>query len=80
MTSTSVDIREIVKCGGRVTQIYEGVFYHENFKTSPFRKSLEKMFGLRLKYKDEGNDLMLGLVNLIMNSLYGFQIRRDIYE
>ena len=32
------------------------------------------------KYKDEKNDLMQGLVNLVMNSLYGVQIRKDINE
>ena len=28
---TSVDIREIVKIGGKVMEIYEGVIYRENF-------------------------------------------------
>ena len=36
------------------------------------------MFALRQKYEDEHNDLMQSLVILIMNSLYGFQIRKDI--
>ena len=31
-TLTSVDICEIVKIGGRVVEIYEGVIYRENFK------------------------------------------------
>ena len=75
---TSVDICEIVKNGGRVIEIYEGVLYRENFIVSPFRKVIEKLFGLRQKYKDEHNDLMLRLVKLIMNSLYGVQIRKDI--
>ena len=35
---TSVDKQEIVKLGGRVVQIYEGVIYRENFKVSPFEK------------------------------------------
>ena len=38
------------------------------------------MFDLKQKNKDEKNDLMQGLVKLIMNSLYGVQIRRDINE
>ena len=78
--STSVDICEIVKIGGKVVEIYEGVLYRENFKVSPFRKDIEKLFALRQKYKDEHNDLMQGLVKLIMNSLYGVQIRKDIYQ
>ena len=61
-------------------EIYEGVIYRENFKISPFRKDIENLFALRQKYKDEKNDLMHGLIKLIMNSLYGVQIRRDINE
>ena len=79
-TLTSVDIQEIVKIGGRVIQIYEGVIYRKNFKILPFRKVIEKLFALRQKYKDEKNDLMQGLVKLIMNSLYRVQIRRYISE
>ena len=79
-TLTFVDIEEIVKIGGKVIEIYEGVIYRENFKVSPFRKVIEKLFALRQKYKEEKNDLMQGLVKLIMNSLYGVQIRKDIKE
>ena len=75
-TLKSVDICEIVK----VIEIYEGVNYRENFKISPFRKVIEKLIALRQKYKDEKNDLMQVLVKLIMNSLYGVQIRRDSNE
>ena len=79
-TLTSVDIQEIDKIGGKVVEIYEGVIYRENFKVSPFRKVIEKLFALRQKYKDEKNDLKQGLVKLNMNSLYGVQIRKDINE
>ena len=79
-TLTSVDIQEIIKIGGKLVQIYEGVIYRENFKISPFRKVIEKLFALRQKYKDEKNDLMQKLVELIMVSLYGVQIRKDISE
>ena len=50
---TSVDIQEIVKISGKVIEIYEGVIYRENFKVSPFRKVIEKVFDLGQKYKDE---------------------------
>ena len=46
-TLTSVDIQEIVKIGGKVIEIYEGVIYRENFKVSPFRKVIDKLFALR---------------------------------
>ena len=79
-TLTSVDIQEIVKIGGKVVEIYEGVIYRENFKVSPFKMVIDKLFELRQKYKDENNDVMQLLVKLIMNSLYGEQIRKNIEE
>ena len=79
-TLTSVDIQEIVKIGAKVIQIYEGIIYKKNFKVSPFRKVIDKLFALRQKYKDEGNEVMQLLVKLLMNSLYGEQIRKDIEE
>ena len=74
---TSVDIQEIVKIGGKVIEIYEGVVYRENFKIRSFREVSEKLFALRQKYKDKHNDLMQRLVKLFMNSPDGVQRRRD---
>ena len=34
---TSVNIKEIVKIGGKVIQIYKGAVYRENFKISPLK-------------------------------------------
>ena len=79
-TLTSVDIQGIVKIGGRVVEIYEGVIYRENFKVSPFRKVIDNLFALGQKYKDENNDVMQLLVKLLMNSLYGENIRKDVEE
>ena len=79
-TQTSVDIQEIIKIGGRVVEIYEGVVYKENFKVSPFRKVIDILFNLRQEYKDKGDEVMELLVELLMNSLYGEQIRKDIEE
>ena len=79
-TLTSVDFQEVVKIGGKVKEIYEGVIYRENFKVSPFRKVIDKLFALRLKYKDEKNEVMHLLVKLIMKSLYGENIQKDIEE
>ena len=61
-------------------EIYQGVSYQENFKMSPFRKVIKEVFTSRQKYKDEGTDLMQSLVKIIMNSLYGVEIRKDIDE
>ena len=79
-TLTSVDFQEVFKIGGKVIQNNKGVIYWENFKISPSKEVFEKLFALRQKYKDEGNDLMQGLVKIIMNGLFGVQIRRDIIE
>ena len=57
-TLTSVDIQEIVKTGGKVIQIYDGVIHRENFKISFFRKFIEKLFAFRQNYKDEKNTSM----------------------
>ena len=63
-----------------MVEIYEGVFYRENFEKSPFLKVIEKLFALRNKYKDEKDDLMQGLVKLVLNTLYGVQRRKDIND
>ena len=67
---TSGGIQEITKIGGKVIEIYEGVLYRKNFKVSPFKKVIDKLFALRKEYKDEGNEIMQILVKLFLNSLY----------
>ena len=65
----SVDIQKIVKIGGKVIEIYEGVIYRESYKVSPFKKVIDNLFELRKKYKGDNNEVMQLLVKLIMNSL-----------
>ena len=77
---TSVVIQEIVKIGGKVIEIYEGVIYREKYKVNPFKKVIDKLFELRQKYKDEHNEVMQLLVKLFKNSLYGEFLRKDILE
>ena len=77
---TSVDIQEIVKIGGKVIEFYEGVIYRENYKVGSFKKVMDKLFELRQKFKEENNEVMQLLVKLIMNSLYGEFLRKDILE
>ena len=74
-TLTSVDIQAIVKIGGKVYHIFEGVIYQENFKVGPFRNVIDKLFALRQKNHRENNEVMQFLVKLLMNSLYGENIR-----
>ena len=77
---TSVDIKKNVKIGGKVIQIYEGLIYRENFKIPPCRNFIKELFDLRKKYKEQGNDVLQSLVKLIMTSIYGQMIRKDITE
>ena len=77
---TSVEIQGIVKIGGKVLQIYEAVVYRENFKVSPFRKVIDILFASKQTYKDEKKDVMQLLVKLLMNSLFGEKLRRDMEE
>ena len=76
----SVDIQEIVKIEGKVIETYEGVIYRESYKVSPFKKVIDKLFELRKKYKDDNNEVLQMLVKLIMNSLNGVFLRKDILE
>ena len=55
---TSMDIQEIVKMRRKVIEIFESVIYREHFKISPVRKTTEKLFTLKQKYKDEGINLI----------------------
>ena len=70
-TLTSVDTQEIVKIREKVIEFYEGAIHRENFKVSPIKKVIDKLFDLRQKYKDESNAVMQLLGKLLMNSLYG---------
>ncbi|ESP04427.1 hypothetical protein LOTGIDRAFT_170820 [Lottia gigantea] len=75
---TSVDIQEIVKAGGRIIRILDGIVYEENFKTPPYRDYILILRDLRNKYKQEGNIVGSNCMKLLGNSLYGKSIQKDI--
>ena len=77
---TSVDIQEIVRIGGKVIEVYEGVIYRENYEVSPFKKVIEKIFELQQNYKEENNEVMQLLVKIIMNIIYGEVLRKIILK
>ena len=53
------------------------VFFIEKIlRYLPLKKVIDNLFELRQKHKDENNDVMQLLAKLIMNSLYGEQIRK----
>ena len=74
----SVDIQEIVRTGGRIDRIFEGIIYERNFETSPFRTFVQKLFELRKKYKVEKNKVGDDMVKLLLNALYGKTVQKDI--
>ena len=78
--STSVDIQEIVKSGGQVIEIYQGVICKEIFKINPFEKVIDKLFALRQKYKRENIEVMQLLVKLKMNALYDEILPMELLE
>ncbi|ESO99323.1 hypothetical protein LOTGIDRAFT_158410 [Lottia gigantea] len=75
---TSVDIQEIVKAGGRIIKILDGIVYEENFKSPPYRDYILILRNLRNTYKREGNIVGSNCMKLLGNSLYGKSIQKDI--
>ena len=73
---TSVDTQEVVRTGGRILRIYEGIVYERNLSESPFRAFIDTLFTMKQSYpkKTVGNEL----IKLLMNSLYGKTVQRDI--
>ena len=79
-TSVYADIQEIVKNGGKLIKIYEGVICRKNFEVNPFEKVIGIFFTIRQKYKEENNEVMQLLVKLIMIASYGKFLRKGILE
>ena len=78
-TLTSVDIVEIVKCGGVIMDVYEGFFCH-NLEFNPYIEFVTDMFQKRDMFKSQGKDLLQNLAKKIGLSVYGGNIRKDINE
>ncbi|ESO97224.1 hypothetical protein LOTGIDRAFT_174507 [Lottia gigantea] len=76
---TFTNKEEIVKAGGRIIRILDGIVYEENFKTPPYRDYILILRDLRNKYKLEGNIVGSNCMKLLGNSLYGKSIQKDIF-
>ncbi|ESO90924.1 hypothetical protein LOTGIDRAFT_175784 [Lottia gigantea] len=63
---TSVDIQEIVKSGGKIIRILDGIVYEENFKTPPYRDYILILKELRNKYKKEGDMVASNCMKLLV--------------
>ena len=71
---------KLFKMRGKVIKFCEGAILPENLKTSAVREFLNNMITFEQQYKSDGRYLMQGLVNLLLNALYGIQIRKDNIE
>ena len=78
-TLTSVDIVEIVKCGGVILEIYEG-FFCQNLEFNLYTEFVTDTFKKRDLFKSQGKDLLQNLAKKIGLSVYGGNIRKDINE
>ena len=78
-TLTSVDIFEIVKCGGVILEVYEGFFCH-NLNFNPYTEFVTDMFEKRDMFNSQGKDLLQNLAKKNGLSVYGGNIRKDINE
>ena len=78
-TLTSVDIVEIVKCGGEILEVYEGFFCH-NLNFNPYTEFVTDMFEKRDLFKSQGKELLQSLAKKIGLSVYGGNIRKDIND
>ena len=77
---TSVDIQRLFKKWKKGGSSIRRRYSLGELQKSPFRKGLEKLFGLRQKHKKERSHLVRGLVKFLIDSLYGTEIGRDINE
>ena len=66
--------------GGKMCKIFERFLYLEKFMFLPFKKVIEYLFKLKLKYEGEENALMVELIKLCMNSLYGQSFGKNIHK
>ena len=78
-TLTSVDIVEVVKCGGVILEVFEGSFCH-NLNFNPYTEFVTDMIERRDLFKSQGKNLLQNLAKKIGLSVYGGNIRKDIDE
>ena len=76
---TSFDFEEIAKTGGKVIEIYEGVFFVKILKYLLLEMLLIKNL-LWDRTRDENNDVMQFLVKVFKDILYGEQLRKFFNE
>lgn len=63
---THIELREALKIGYDIIEIFDTVYYTSTF--IPFRDAVSKLYKLRSNYKKQGNNIMTQLVKDQMNS------------
>ena len=76
---TTIETVEIVKCGGKIMELYEAFFNH-NLGYNPYTEFVTDMFEKRDLIKSQGKDLLQNLADSIGLSINGGDIRKDINE
>lgn len=66
-----IELQEAIRLYGKdcITKIHDTLYYTKTFK--PFYKFVTELYALRMKYKKENNQIMVDIIKLFMNSLYG---------
>ena len=78
-TLTSDDVVQIIKCGGVISEVFEG-FFCQNLEYNPYKKLVTDVFGKRNLFKSQVKDLLQNQAKMIGLSVYGDTIGNDIYE
>ena len=74
-TLTSVDIVEIVICGGFILEVFEGFFCH-NLEYNPYTEFVTDLFEKRDLFESQGQDLVQNSAKKIGLSVYGGNIKK----
>lgn len=75
---TNIELREALKLGYEIQNIYEGVYYTDTF--IPFRSAVEELYKKRLRYKEDNNNIMQLLTKVMMNSALFGKFAQNINE
>ena len=74
-TLTNDDPEELIRIGGHVVEVDEGVMYEDKFKLNPLRNWFNEMFDLNSSVSKQRESIR-DLVKLKLNSLCGLTVRK----
>jgi len=69
----------LYRCGGYVTRVIHGLGFNGSVK-NPFANYVDHFYNTRLKAKANGQNTIDSLCKLLLNSIYGKTVTRDIEE